>query len=133
LFSFGTQFAPIPNPLLKAEDRPTGAELFAVAKPILEGVLDHGARRPFPRSHGSRGYRPALLFPEDAAIVSRIRNHPFRVPAVSLSWPNPVFLAFFSFSRMRKLRGTKAGPNSDSRRRHQIPKGRKKNAHQREL
>lgn len=28
-------------PLLKAGDPPTGAEMFAVAKPILEGVLDH--------------------------------------------------------------------------------------------
>jgi hypothetical protein len=28
-------------PLLKAGDRPTGAEMFAVAKPMLEGVLDH--------------------------------------------------------------------------------------------
>ena len=28
-------------PLLKPGDRPTGPEMFAVAKPILEGVLDH--------------------------------------------------------------------------------------------
>jgi len=43
-----------------------------------------------------------------------------RVPGVSLSWANPVFLAFFSFSRISKLRGISGGLNSDSHRPHQI-------------
>lgn len=63
-------------PLLKAEDRPTGAEMFAVAKPILEGVLDHGREGNFLEAMAAGKYQPELLFPKDTAIVSRIRNHP---------------------------------------------------------
>lgn len=63
-------------PLLKAGDRPTGAEMFAVAKPILEGVLDHGREGNFLEAMATGKYQPELLFSKDAAIVSRIRNHP---------------------------------------------------------
>jgi hypothetical protein len=63
-------------PLLKAGDRPTGAEMFAVAKRILEGVLDHRREGNFLEAMAGGKYQPELLFPKDAAIVSRIRNHP---------------------------------------------------------
>jgi len=63
-------------PLLKAGDRPTGAEMFATAKPILEGVLDHGRERNFLEGMAVGKYQPELLFPKHAAIVDRIRSHP---------------------------------------------------------
>lgn len=63
-------------PLLKAGDRPTGAEMFAVAQPILEGVLDHRREANFLEAMAAGKYQPELLFPQDTAIVSRIRNHP---------------------------------------------------------
>lgn len=63
-------------PLLKAEDRPTGAEMFAVAMPILEGVLDHRREANFLEAMAEGKYQPELLFSKHAAIVGRIRNHP---------------------------------------------------------
>jgi len=63
-------------PLLKAGDRPTGAEMFAVAKPILEGVLDHRREANFLEAMAAGKYQPELLFPKDADIVNRIRPHP---------------------------------------------------------
>lgn len=64
------------HPLLKAGDRPRVTEMFAVAKPIVEGVLDHGRERDFREAMAAGTYQPELLFPKDAAIVTRIRNHP---------------------------------------------------------
>ena len=63
-------------PLLKAEDRPTGAEMLAVAKPILESVLDHRREASFLEAIATGKYQPELLFPKDAGIVNRIRRHP---------------------------------------------------------
>jgi len=63
-------------PLLKAGDRPTGAEMFAIAEPTLEGVLDHGRAGNFLEAMAAGTYQPELLFPKDAATVGRIRNHP---------------------------------------------------------
>ncbi|PYV72370.1 MAG: hypothetical protein DMG97_13725, partial [Acidobacteria bacterium] len=63
-------------PLLKAGDRPTGTEMFAVAKPILEGVLDHRREANFLEAMAAGKYQPELLFPKDADIVNRIRLHP---------------------------------------------------------
>lgn len=63
-------------PLLKAGDRPTGAEMFAIAKPILEGVLDHRREANFLEAMAAGKYQPELLFPKDAPIVGRISNHP---------------------------------------------------------
>jgi predicted nucleotidyltransferase component of viral defense system len=63
-------------PLLKAGDRPTGSEMFAVAKPILEGVLDHKQENNFLEAMAAGKYQPELLFPKDAGIVNRIRSHP---------------------------------------------------------
>lgn len=63
-------------PLLKAGDRPTGAEMFAVAQPILEGVLDHRREVNFLEAMAAGKYQPEFLFPKDAAIAGRIRNHP---------------------------------------------------------
>jgi len=62
-------------PLLKAGDRPTGA-VFAVAKPILEDVLDHPREANFLEAMAAGKYQPELLFPKDAGIVNRIRSHP---------------------------------------------------------
>jgi len=63
-------------PLLKAGDRPRGAEMFAVAKPILEGVLDHRREANFLEAIAAGKYQPELLFPKDTGIVDRIRRHP---------------------------------------------------------
>ncbi len=63
-------------PLLKAGDRPTGAEMFAIAKPILEGVLDHRREANFLEAMAAGKYQPELLFPKDDGIVNRIRQHP---------------------------------------------------------
>jgi predicted nucleotidyltransferase component of viral defense system len=63
-------------PLLKAGDRPTGDEMFAVAKPILEGVLDHRREASFLEAMAAGKYQPELLFPKDDGIVNRIRRHP---------------------------------------------------------
>jgi predicted nucleotidyltransferase component of viral defense system len=63
-------------PLLKAEDRPTGAEMFAVAKPLLLGVLDHNRESGFLEQMAAGKYAPELLFPEHPDIVERIRRHP---------------------------------------------------------
>lgn len=63
-------------PLLMATDRPTGAQMFAVASPILEGVLDHRREANFLEAMAAGKYQPELLFPKDARIVGRIRNHP---------------------------------------------------------
>lgn len=63
-------------PLLKAGDRPTRAAMFAVAKPILEGVLDHRTEANFLEAMASGKYQPELLFPKDTGIVDRVRRHP---------------------------------------------------------
>ena len=67
-------------PLLKAGDRPTGAEMFAVAKPILEGVLDHRREANFLDAMAAGQYQPELLFPKDDGMVNRIRRHPAFAP-----------------------------------------------------
>jgi predicted nucleotidyltransferase component of viral defense system len=63
-------------PLLKAGDRPSGAAMFAVAKPIVEGVLDHHREANFLEAMATGKYQPELLFPKDDGIVNRIRRHP---------------------------------------------------------
>jgi hypothetical protein len=63
-------------PLLKAEDRPSGAEMFAVAKPILERLLDHSREDNFLEAMSAGKYQPELLFPKQPDIVDRIRRHP---------------------------------------------------------
>jgi predicted nucleotidyltransferase component of viral defense system len=63
-------------PLLKAGDRPIGAVMFAVAKPILDGVLDHSRETNFLEAMAAGKYQPELLFPKDDGIVNRIRLHP---------------------------------------------------------
>lgn len=63
-------------PLLKAGDRPTESEMFAVVKPILEGVLDHKQENNFLEAMAAGKYQPELLFHKNAGIVNRIRSHP---------------------------------------------------------
>jgi len=63
-------------PLLKSSDRPNGAEMFVVAKPILEGVLDHAREDKFLKAMTTGKYQPELLFPQRPDIVERIRRHP---------------------------------------------------------
>jgi hypothetical protein len=50
--------------------------MFAVAKPILECVLDHPREAALLEAMASGKYQPELLFPKDAGIVDRIRRHP---------------------------------------------------------
>ncbi len=63
-------------PLLKAEDRPAGTEMFAVVKPILESILDHSREYSFLEAIAVGKYQPELLFPKQVDIVDRIRRHP---------------------------------------------------------
>jgi predicted nucleotidyltransferase component of viral defense system len=63
-------------PLLKSSDRPTGAEMFAVAKPILERMLDHRHEDKFLEAMATGKYQPELLFPRRPDVVERIRRHP---------------------------------------------------------
>jgi hypothetical protein len=63
-------------PLLKAGDRPSGSEMFAAAKPILEDVLDHPREAAFLEAMAAGKYQPELLFPKDAGTADRIRHHP---------------------------------------------------------
>ncbi len=81
-------------PLLKAGDRPTGAEMFAVAGPILEAVLDHGREAAFLEAMATGQYQPELLFPSHPEIVDRIRRHP------SLLWKSENVARYLS-SRKR--------------------------------
>src|SRR5215467_1141845 len=43
-----------------------------------------------------------------------------RVPAVYLTWANPLFLVFLPFNRISNLRGINEAQNSDSPRLHQL-------------
>ena len=63
-------------PLLKAEDRPTRADMFLLAQPILEAVLDHSREAGFLEAMAAGRYLPELLFPSHPEIVERIRRHP---------------------------------------------------------
>ncbi len=49
--------------------------MFAFAKPILEGVLDHRREDNFLQAMASGKYQPELLFPQQQRIVDRIRRH----------------------------------------------------------
>ena len=50
--------------------------MFALAKPILEGVLDHHREAKFLEAMAAGNYQPEFLFPKDDGIVNRIRRHP---------------------------------------------------------
>ena len=50
--------------------------MFAVPKPILEGVLDHRREAAFLDAMAAGEYQPEFLFPKDAGTVNRIRLHP---------------------------------------------------------
>lgn len=63
-------------PLLRAGDRPSATEMFAVAKPILQSVLDHTHEHDFLEAMAMGQYKPDLLFPKHPEIVDRIRRHP---------------------------------------------------------
>jgi hypothetical protein len=63
-------------PLLKADDRPTIAEMLAAAKPLLASVLDHSREGDYLAAIGMGKYQPELLFPKHPEIVERILLHP---------------------------------------------------------
>ncbi len=63
-------------PLLRANDRPTSAEILAVVKPILETVLDHRREEEFLKAMAAGSYQPELLFANTQEIVQRINRHP---------------------------------------------------------
>jgi predicted nucleotidyltransferase component of viral defense system len=63
-------------PLLKAGDRPTRVEMFAIARPILEAVLEHNREAGFLEAMADGKYQPELLFSGHPEIVERIRRHP---------------------------------------------------------
>ena len=63
-------------PLLKADDRPTAAEMLAATRPLIESVLDHDRDAAYLAAMGEGKYLPELLFPKQPEIVERIRRHP---------------------------------------------------------
>jgi predicted nucleotidyltransferase component of viral defense system len=63
-------------PLLKADDRPTLAEMLVTTKTLLESVLDHNREAAYLAAIAEGKYRPELLFPDQPEIVERIREHP---------------------------------------------------------
>ena len=63
-------------PLLKADDRPTAAEMMAVVEPLLRGALDHRRENGYLDRMASGTYAPELLFPGHPEIAERIRHHP---------------------------------------------------------
>jgi predicted nucleotidyltransferase component of viral defense system len=63
-------------PLLRADDRPTAEEMRKAVSPLLETVLDHKRETSYLEAIASSRYQPELLFPKQAEIVDRIRQHP---------------------------------------------------------
>ncbi len=63
-------------PLLRADDRPTAPEMLKAVSPLLATVLDHKREAAYLEAMAAGHYRPELLFPDEAAIVGRIQQHP---------------------------------------------------------
>jgi len=63
-------------PLLRADDRPTAPEMLKAVSPLLAAVLDHKREAAYLEAMAAGHYRVELLFPDEAAIVGRIRQHP---------------------------------------------------------
>jgi predicted nucleotidyltransferase component of viral defense system len=63
-------------PLLRADDRPTFETMLSAVSPLLKTVLDHERESSYLAAMASGQYQPELLFPKDAQIVERIRQHP---------------------------------------------------------
>ena len=63
-------------PLLRADDRPAAEEMLNTVSPLLASVLDHDRETSYLEAMAAGKYRPELLFPEQADIVERIREHP---------------------------------------------------------
>jgi hypothetical protein len=64
-------------PLLRADDRPTASEMLKAVSPLLAVVLDHKREAAYLEAMAAGHYnRAELLFPDEAAIVGRIRQHP---------------------------------------------------------
>jgi len=63
-------------PLLRAGDRPTAPEMLKAVSPLLATVLDHKREATYLEAMAARNYRPELLFPDEGAIVARIKQHP---------------------------------------------------------
>jgi hypothetical protein len=63
-------------PLLRAADRPTAPEMLKAVSQLLATVLDHKREAGYLEAMAAGHYRPGLLFPDEAAIVGRIRQHP---------------------------------------------------------
>jgi predicted nucleotidyltransferase component of viral defense system len=92
------------HPLLKAGDRPTRAEMFDIARPILQPVLDHHREAGFLEAMAAGKYQPELLFPSHPEIVDRIRRHP------ALLWKSENVARYLSG---RKAIPESSGPRSD--------------------
>jgi hypothetical protein len=63
-------------PLLRADDRPTADQMLKTVSPLLATVLDHNPETSYLEAIASGRYQPELLFPKQAEIVERIRQHP---------------------------------------------------------
>ena len=63
-------------PLLRADDRPTAEEMLKTVSPLLATVFDHNRETSYLEAMASGRYQPETLFPEQADIVERIREHP---------------------------------------------------------
>jgi len=63
-------------PVLRSNDRPTGDQMLAAVKPLLESVLEHKREEGFLSAMGTGRYQPELLFPNNRDIAARIKRHP---------------------------------------------------------
>jgi predicted nucleotidyltransferase component of viral defense system len=63
-------------PLLRSDDRPTAEEMLKVVSPLLATILLHNRETSYLEAMASGKYQPELLFPKQAEIVERIREHP---------------------------------------------------------
>jgi Nucleotidyl transferase AbiEii toxin, Type IV TA system len=63
-------------PLLRGDDRPTAEQMLSAVSPFLKTVLDRERETSYLEALASGKYRPELLFPKQAEIPERIRQHP---------------------------------------------------------
>jgi predicted nucleotidyltransferase component of viral defense system len=63
-------------PLLRADDRPTAAEMLELVRPILAPILAAETEIAYLEALAAGRYDPQLLFPANKEMAERVRRHP---------------------------------------------------------
>lgn len=63
-------------PLLRADDRPTVAQMMATSRPLLSSFFDHKKERAYLEAMTIGEYRPELLFPKHPELAARLTRCP---------------------------------------------------------